>query len=200
MLAAGVLGKCDLRVSVARMWKTACILLSLACVAGAQLADEWEPFRKTGLFPAESGLWLSPDMAKETMSEFTSRLLDGARQGDAKAMATLGRFFFVRGDVGRAVEWLGKAAEAGHPGACFDFGTLHAQGRGVPADPGEAYKWLWLATWEGVPGADVVLMEVSKKLTAAQIIRGVQRAAEFQDARRKADGGKDQPFRSSSSK
>jgi len=128
---ARVLGKCDLRASLLAMRKTSLVLLLAAAFALAEPGDEWEQFRKTGLFPEGSTLWLVPDMAKETMAEFTSRLLNGARQDDAKAMATLGRFFFLRGDLGRAVEWLGKAAEAGHSGRqaqrqCFAAGKKAA--------------------------------------------------------------------------
>ena len=182
------------------MWRYFSVLLCAAAGILAEPADEWEKFRKTGLFPADGKLWLAPDMATETMAAFTSRLLDGARQGDAKAMATLGRFFFVRGDLDRAVEWLGKAAEAGHSGAHFDFGTLCAQGKGVPADVVEGYKWLWLATWDDVPGADVVLRELSGKLGSSQIVMGVRRAAEFQASHRKPDSVGGQRLRSNSSK
>ena len=148
----------------------------------AQDADEWALFRKTGLFDGKSALWIAPDMAKETVGEFSSRLLEGTRQGDAKAMATLGRIFFVRGDTERAGEWLGKAAEAGHAGAQFDLGAMCAQGTGRAADPVEAYKWLWLATWEHVPGADAMLLEISKNLTGVQVVEGVKRAVKFQDS------------------
>jgi hypothetical protein len=184
------------------MWKPLLVVLCAASCALVEAADEWAPFRKPGLFPADGTLWLAPDMEKDSLAEFTSRLLDGARQGNAKAMATLGRFFFVRGDIERAVEWLGKAAEAGHAGAHYDFGTLYAQGRAVPVDLVEAYKWLWLATWEDAPGADVALRELSGKLAAWQVLVGIRRAAEFQATQAKEGAGLDaaQRVRSNSSK
>ena len=165
-----------------RMGKICAILLFAVTAALAQNAEEWEPFRKTGLFATQSALWIAPDMDKETVGAFSSRLLEGTRQGDAKAMATLGRFFYVRGDTERAGEWLMKAADAGHGGAFLDLGALHAQGLGRKQDLVEAYKWFWLATWENVPGADVALREISQKLDCAQVLEGVQRAAKFQDA------------------
>ncbi len=170
------------------MLKVFLMLALIAVAAPAQDAapapdsDEWAVFRKTGLFDGKSALWIAPGMTRETVAEFSSRLLDGARQGDAKAMATLGRIFYVRGDTERAGEWLAKAAEARHAGAMLDLGALVAQGVGRPADLVEAYKWFWLATWEDVPGADAMLLEVSKKLTGVQVVEGVQRAVRFQDS------------------
>ena len=167
------------------MWKICAVVLCIFNAAFAQTTEEWEPFRKTGLFSNTSPLWIAPDMGKETVAEFSSRLLDGARQGDAKAMATLGRFFYVRGDTERAGEWFGKAAEAGHGGAKLDLGAMFAQGLGRKQDLVEAYQWIWLATWEDVPGADAALREISQKLNCAEVIEGVQRAAKFQDAHRR---------------
>ena len=173
------------------MWKIFVIVLFAVTAAFAQNAepaqnpDEWEPFRRTGLFPAKSALWIAPDMGQETVGAFSSRLLESARQGDAKATATLGRLFYVRGDTERAGEWLTKAAEAGHGGAQLDLGALCAQGLGRTQDLVEAYKWMWLATWGDVPGADAALREISKKLGISQVLDGVQRAAKFQDAHEK---------------
>ena len=167
------------------MWKICIVLVFAVVTALAQNAEEWEPFRKTGLFATKSPLWIAPHMEQETVGAFSSRLLDSARQGDANAMATLGRVFYVRGDTERAGEWLTKAAEAGHGGAQLDLGALCAQGVGRKQDLVEAYKWMWLATWEDVPGADVALREISQKLNGAQVLEGVQRAAKFQDAHEK---------------
>ena len=186
MSGARVLGKRDLRATVARMWKFFSVLLFAAAAASlAQTAEEWEPFRRTGLFTNKSALWILPDMEKETVGAFSSRLLDGTRQGDAKAMATLGRFFYVRGDTERAGEWLTKAADAGHSGAYLDLGALCVQGLGRAQDLVEGYKWFWLATWEEVPGADAALREISQKLSGGQVVEGVRRAAKFQDEHRK---------------
>ncbi len=169
------------------MLKILPFLLFMVASALAQNADEWEPFRKTGLFAAKSALWISPDMQKESVGEFSSRLLAGTRDGDAKAMATLGRLFYARGDIVRAGEWIAKAAEIGHAGAQLDLGAMCAQGIGQAQDPVEAYKWLWLATSAEVPGADASLREISQKLNGSQIIDGVQRAAKFQDEHKKAE-------------
>jgi len=168
------------------MWKVILVSFVAAAVSFAAPAEDWEPFQKSGLFPEKSALWIAPDMENESVAAFTGRLLDAAQQGDAKAMATLGRFFFVRGDVMRAAEWTRKAAEAGNAGAQLDFGMLCSQGQGVAADPAEAYKWIWLATWSDAPGADAALLDLSKKIKSSQILAGIQMAAAFQDERRKA--------------
>ena len=174
------------------MWKVTLALLATASLTFAAPAEEWAPFEQSGLFRTKSPLWVAPDMERETVSGFTGRLLDGARQGDAKSMATLGRFFFVRGDSARAAEWVGKAAQAGHPGAQLDFGKLHIQGQGVEVDLVEAYQWIWLATWAGAPGAEASLAEFSQKLAPWQILVGIRKAAAFQEANKtaKASAGK----------
>jgi TPR repeat protein len=152
---------------------------ALCLVAGAVLAEpleEWKPYAKTGLFPADSPLWFAPDMEKEPIPAYTARLLDGARASDAKAMATLGRFFYVRGDVNRAAEWLEKAARAGHGGAQLDYGHLRSRGTNAAADPVEAYAWFWLATWSDIPGADEALQKAAGQLSMGQIIAGIKLA------------------------
>lgn len=154
--------------------------LFFLCAASCTAQDEWEPYRKTGLFPEKGGRWLAPDPKKETIEQFTARLLDGARGGDAPSMATLGRFFYVRGDAARASEWLRKAAASGHTGAQLDYGTLMAKGAGV--DLAVAYQWLWLATWAHEPGAEEALRQLSQKLEMWQILLGVREAAKIQDA------------------
>jgi TPR repeat protein len=166
-----------------RRFFTALFLLSAALASAFAAEDEWEPYRKTGLFP-EGGRWVAPDMRKESVDEFAARLLNGAQDGDAKSMASLGRLFYLRGDAGRAAEWLGKAAEGGHTGAQLDLGVLKSKGEGI--DLAEAYQWLWLAMWAKEPGADAALQQLterpSPKLESWQVLLGVQRAAAFQSA------------------
>ncbi len=158
------------------------LALLLAALATPLLAQdaEWEVYRKTGLFKEGNALWLAPDMAKETVAAFTTRLLNGARTGEPRAMATLGRFFWARGDQARGVEWLRKAAQVGHAGAQLDYGSLFAQGLGVKADIVEAYCWLWLATWAEAPGADDALRTLLPRMESWQIIAGTRLAAIWQ--------------------
>src|SRR2546423_1691418 len=106
----------------------------IAAASGGEPLEEWKPYAKTGLFPEQSAWWLAPNMEKEPIAAFTARMLDGARNADAKAMATLGRFFYVRGDRERAAEWLHKAALAGHAAAQLDYGILRSKEAAQPSD------------------------------------------------------------------
>jgi TPR repeat protein len=153
-----------------------CLLLFILGVGSASAAplEEWQPYAKTGLFPAGSPLWLAPDMEKEPIPAYTARLMEGARSGDAKAMATLGRFFFVRGDADRAHEWLGKAAHAGHAGAQLDFGLLRLRGISSPANSMEAYAWLWLATRNDAPGAEETFRQALPRFSVADVLGGMR--------------------------
>ncbi len=142
--------------------------------------DEWAAYRKSGLFKEGSPLWVSPDMAHESVGAFTARLLNGARSGEPRAMATLGRFFWARGDQERGIDWLRKASQAGHAGAQFDYGTLLAQGTGIKQDFVEAYCWLSLATSAEAPGADEALRTLLPHMAAWQIVAGTKLAAVWQ--------------------
>lgn len=160
-------------------------MLGAAMPAGAQEGrDEWAAYQRTGLFPEQDGRWVAPHPRTETVDQFAARLLDGARAGEARAMGTLGRFFYARGDRGRAGEWLLKAARAGHGGAQIDYAKLRAEGAG--AELAEAYQWFWTAAWTNEPGAEALLLEFSKRVEAWQIVAGVRWAAEYQATREKA--------------
>ena len=153
-----------------------CVFILLAELATAAPLEEWKPYEKTGLFSSGNSLWLTPDMEREPIAAFTARLLDEARESEPKAMATLGRFFYVRRDRERAIEWLTKAARAGHAGAQFDFGVMRLNGIGEKADSIEAYAWLWLATRGGAPGAEEALRHLMAKLSMGEVIGGTQLA------------------------
>ena len=156
------------------------MLVSLVATLGAEPLEEWKPYAAAGLFPKDSSLWVAPDMEKEPINAYMARLLEATRASDAKAMATLGRFFYLRGDMPRASEWLGKAARAGHPGAQLDYGVLRLRGTNEPADPIEAYAWLWLATWGDAPGAEEALRRAAQNLSIGQLVAGLKLGAALQ--------------------
>ncbi len=72
-----------------------------------------------------------------------------ANEGDLDAQFYLGEMHLqgkgVPRDFKQAADWLGKAAEAGHPRAQGTLGGLYAVGLGVPQDFGMAYFWMIVA-------------------------------------------------------
>ncbi len=72
-----------------------------------------------------------------------------ADEGDLDARFYLGEMHLrgngVERDFQKAADWLGKAAEAGHPRAQGVLGGLYAVGLGVPQDFGMAYFWMIVA-------------------------------------------------------
>ena len=72
-----------------------------------------------------------------------------ARQGDARAQYELGKRYSERKSYARALSWLRKAAEQGHPGAQNRLGVMYERGEGVRIDLVEAYKWYTLAGTTG---------------------------------------------------
>ena len=73
------------------MFRACLAAFALLAVARGETLEEWVPYAKTGLFPANNPMWLAPNMEKEPIADFTARLLDAARASDPKAMGTLGQ-------------------------------------------------------------------------------------------------------------
>lgn len=63
-----------------------------------------------------------------------------AKAGNAGCAYTLGVIFAREGKYECALEWLHKAAET-HLSAQLTLGIMHAEGRGVPQNYGEAKRW-----------------------------------------------------------
>lgn len=72
-----------------------------------------------------------------------------------------------------------KAAQADRMNAQFYAGEAYLNGRGVPADPVEAYKWYALASARGQAIAGKALEALDAKLAPEQIAEGRARADEF---------------------
>ena len=75
------------------------------------------------------------------------------RQEDAQALYNRGLMYLegkrVPRDYQKAAEWIGKAAEAGHPEAQHDLGLMHYKGRGVELDYQKACEWFARAAEQG---------------------------------------------------
>src|SRR5260370_35170498 len=72
-------------------------------------------------------------------------LRQAADGGDPFGQYLLGLFKQERSDYKAAAEWFRKAAEQGLPQSQKQLGLLLKQGRGIPANKGEAYIWLLLS-------------------------------------------------------
>lgn len=68
-----------------------------------------------------------------------------ARTGDMVAMYQYGALFSFRGEPGPAARWLQRAAEKGHPDACYLVGLWTIQGHGVKKDPEKGVGLLYKA-------------------------------------------------------
>ncbi len=80
-------------------------------------------------------------------------LNERAQAGDVEAQYLLGRRCFKlassRDEWLNGVEWLGKAAKAGHAKAQTSVGIIYARGMGVPQSPELALVWLTRAAMQG---------------------------------------------------
>ncbi len=81
------------------------------------------------------------------------------------------RYTFVNSRA-RALRYYRMAAQQGHPSAQFEFGRAYLSGDGVPQDNVFAYKWLSLASQNGVRHADPFLESVTNRMTHAQLTDG----------------------------
>lgn len=68
-----------------------------------------------------------------------------------------------------AVSWFQRAAEKGFAAAQFNLGLMHRTGRGVKADPIQAYGWWTLAAETGHEEAKIYLNELTKALSSKQL-------------------------------
>lgn len=76
-----------------------------------------------------------------------------ARQGDAKAMFSLGQMAYDEQDYGDAVIWFKRAVENGHAVSLFWLGKLYWRGDGVPENQKQAISLFQQAASRKVPAA-----------------------------------------------
>ena len=72
-------------------------------------------------------------------------------------------------DYSAAARWFEQAAERGLSDSQFNLAVLHENGRGVPKDLQEAYKWFTLAARSGDPVAARRLEQVKARMEPAEI-------------------------------
>ncbi len=74
-----------------------------------------------------------------------------------------------RGDYDTAVREFRLLAEQGHAQAQVNLGIMSSQGRGVPKDSVQAYKWYTLATGQGDDLAEKFKNHLAKSMTLDQL-------------------------------
>jgi TPR repeat protein len=106
-----------------------------------------------------------------------------AKEGDAKAQASLGFMYYsgkgVRRDDEQSLYWFRQAADAGQPTAQFFLGMQYFQGRGVPRNLAEAYSWCDIALSNGYSPSLSCRDAVGLKMTPEDQHRAAELTAEF---------------------
>ena len=92
-----------------------------------------------------------------------------AEAGDYQAAYALGMAFQIKDEPARAVPWYEQAASAGLAEAQILLGTIYARGIDVPRDLVRAYAWLYRATENNSPNAQLILDSVAGLMTAQEI-------------------------------
>ncbi len=99
--------------------------------------------------------WMEAKRESETPAQFLARLMDAAREGDARAMATVGSEFRQRQDDGRAAHWWRQAAENGNSLAAYLLASLYASE--AARDEEQSLAWLRRAAEAGLAEAQMDL-------------------------------------------
>jgi uncharacterized protein len=106
-----------------------------------------------------------------------------AKEGDAKAQASLGFMYYsgrgVRRDDEQSLYWFHRAADAGQPTAQFFLGMQYFYGRGVPRDLAQAYSWCDIALSNGYSQSLSCRDAVGLKMTSDDQRRAAEITAEF---------------------
>ncbi len=84
-----------------------------------------------------------------------------------------------RGDYDTAVQEFRLLAEQGHAQAQVNLGIIYSQGRGVPKDNVQAYRWYTLAAGQGDDLADKFKNHLEKSMTLDQIAEAQRLAREW---------------------
>ena len=114
-----------------------------------------------------------------------------ADQGSIEALVQVGKLYAegkpgipgrsdpIPKDSNLALRCLATAADAGHSGAQCEMGLRYRDGRGLPRDQAEAYKWFKLAAPTDQSAKAVYLPEISRTAAREVVAEGEHRAAAF---------------------
>ena len=84
-----------------------------------------------------------------------------------------------RGDYDRALQEFRLLAEQGHTEAQVNLGIIYSQGRGVPKDAVQAYRWYTLAAGQGDDLAEKFKDHLEKPIPPDQIAEAQRLAREW---------------------
>jgi localization factor PodJL len=93
----------------------------------------------------------------------------------------------TQADYPTAAGWFRKAAERGLTDSQFNLGILYENGRGVPRDLQEAYKWYALAARSGDPVAARRLDQIKARMDQAGVDAAELKLAAWQPVPAAAD-------------
>jgi hypothetical protein len=102
-----------------------------------------------------------------------------AGQGQDDAQLALGFLFDQKDDFKSAYYWYRRSAEQGNAIAQNNLAILYSQGKGIPTNFVEAYKWCNLAAAQGNETSLRHREFIAKKMTREQIAEGQRRAEGF---------------------
>jgi TPR repeat protein len=104
-------------------------------------------------------------------------------RGDVRAEEALGALYDaglgVAPNAVRAAKLFRAAALQGSGAAQLNLANLYLKGRGVQADPVDAYAWADAAAANGEPGAQDVLDRLAKEMPHAQLARAQSLAQRY---------------------
>lgn len=91
-----------------------------------------------------------------------------ARQGDPRAMFSLGQMAYDDRNYADAEIWFKRAVENGHAVSLFWLGKLYWRGNGVPEDQKQAISMFQQAAGRKVPAAQRLLRFLSRKTRSSK--------------------------------
>ena len=115
-----------------------------------------------------------------------------ADEGDGNSLVMLGMIYDTASNFIEGSKWWHRAADEGIVLALNVLADIYSQGRGVPVDHIEAFKWISLAAQNGVPALCEKLCEKRdrlKKVLAPDQVTEALRRIEFFRLRMRAKGG-----------
>ena len=162
------------------LWNYPCSLYnrSLESLTGQQVQEDAHKSFMLNSQAAESGMkdavlamgwfYLNGVGVEQDVEQARRWYRKSARQGDSRAMFSLGQMAFDEQDFADARVWFRRASDKGHARSLFWLGKLYWRGYGVPEDRKQAMALFQKAAASKVPEARRVLGFLSRKSRQSQ--------------------------------